>query len=69
MLAAGLFQASSWKKLSVAQVIDGHRWTRNLNRDLSSHVLVEAILLLEKLQGVSTRSPGHARFSYLEMDY
>jgi hypothetical protein len=26
-------------------------------------------LLLEKLQGVSTRSPGHARFSYLEMDY
>jgi hypothetical protein len=51
-LAPTLFQACTRKKITVAQALDGHRWTRHLRANLSPQALSEGIMVWEKIQDV-----------------
>jgi hypothetical protein len=51
-LAPNLFKACTRKKLTVAQAIEDHRWTRHRKKDLSPEAITEAITVWEKMQGV-----------------
>lgn len=59
ILAPTLFQTCKRKRLTVAQAIDDHRWTRHLKRGLSPLALAKWVLVLDKLQGVALH-PGRA---------